>query len=466
MSAGNSSAAGTSSSAATTSASQSGTVSTTSASASASTVSTSSASRTWYVAESDPNASDATPITDPAAGSAARPFRTLTRALQVVSAGEAVIVKPGRYTDPNATWYSAFTPTNSGTSGAPITIKSDPPLQAVLVPRDYSATAPNRYPALSIYQKRYIVVDGFKAEGMLKIHHDESPIVSQYVTIQNCEVEYGSQQGDDASLNWGIAIHVSNHNVLRNNRVHNLRSSGNNSENTGAFMLFAGSHNLIENNDADAGNGVVFSAFGQKAGNISNNVWRRNIARNATAGFIGKGGTSGSSYSDNETFHENIIINAERAFHLNHNSRYWRVYNNTAYNVRYFMNQWQLSSVDNQFWNNLVVSASSGVYQIEDLTSPSWSPYISYSNHNFFSSVASTFARWQYGASSYSLSQWVSGTGHDTNSLTGDPMFVSTTPGSYDFRLQPGSPAKGRGRNEEDIGAYPVGNEVIGYRPP
>lgn len=415
--------------------------------------STESFARDWYVNINHPQASDTGP------GTEAQPLRTLSAGMAAAMPGDNVIVKPGRYSDPTATWYSAFSPARSGTAALPITIRSDPRLSAVLVPRDYNTSSQSRYPALSIYQKQYIVVDGFKAEGMLKIHNDVQG-GSQYVTIQNCEVVYGSQQGDDASLNWGIAVHVSDNNVIRNNHVHNLRSSGNNSENTAAIMNFGSSYNLIENNDADAGNGVVHSAYGQKAGNIQYNTWRRNIARNAPVGFLGKGGTNGATYSDNESIYQNIILNTDRAFHLNHNSRYWRVYNNTAYNVRLFLNQWQLNSVDNQFWNNIVAQASGGAYQIEDLGSPSWPSYISHSNHNFWSAIASTFAKYQYGASSQTLSEWRSATGFDANSLTGNPLFVDVA--QNNFRLQVGSPARGAGRDGVDMGAYPTGTEVIG----
>lgn len=416
-------------------------------------VSKESAARDWYVNINHPNASDS------GAGTETQPFLTLSAGIAAAEAGDNVIVRPGRYSDHNATWYSVFTPARSGEPNRPITIKSDPALGAVLVPRDFNTSTQSTYPAMSIYQRRYIVVDGFKSEGMLKIHNDVQG-GSQYVTIQNCEVEYGGQQGDDASLNWGIAVHVSDNNVIRNNLVHRMRSSGNNSENTAAIMNFGSSYNLIENNDADAGNGIVYSAFGQKAGNIHNNIWRRNIARNAPVGFLGKGGTNGATYSDNETFYQNIIINADRAFHLNHNSRYWRVYNNTAHNVRLFHNQWQLNSVDNQFWNNIVSQASGGAYQIEDLGTPAWATYISYSNYNFWSSVAGTFAKWQYGASSQTLSEWRTATSYDANSLTGDPLFVNAAQGN--FKLQSGSPARGTGRDGVDMGAYPTGNEIIG----
>ena len=60
-----------------------------------------------------------------------------------------------------------------------------------LVPRDFTTAAQSQYPALSIYQRQYIVIDGFSAQGMLKIHRDAQG-ASPYVTIQNCDVIYCS----------------------------------------------------------------------------------------------------------------------------------------------------------------------------------------------------------------------------------------------------------------------------------
>lgn len=432
-----------------------------------------SAGRTWYVDDdSTYSGADVGTAED-------RPFPTLQAALEVARAGDTVLVKPGEYTDPQATWYSAFSPRNSGTALAPITIRSETPRAAVLVARhlvDEPPASSEEYPAMAIFTSSHIVVDGFQAKGQMKIQHGGVdpqagiPNLPQYVTIQNCEVLYGSKEGTDASLNYGIMIHSSNYNTLRNNRVHQMRDSGNNSNNTAVIMAFASAHNLIENNDADAGNGVVYSAYGQKAGQIHDNVWRRNIARNAVVGFLGKGGTNGASYSDNETFYENVIINSQIAFNLNHNSRYWKVYNNTAYKVDFFMNQWQLNSVGNQYWNNLVVLAPQsepppqpetppatrpqGFYRIEDGTTD-WSAHISYSDHNFINTGASVFAR---SALTYSLDQWRQAVGDDLNSRSGDPQFDDLA----GFTLRATSPARSAGRNGEDMGAYPTGTGTVG----
>lgn len=81
--------------------------------------------------------------------------------------------------------------------------------------------------------------------------------------------------------------------------------------------------------------------------------------------------------------------------------------------------------------------------------------------------MTDAFARWQYGALSYTLAQWQTNVGYDlpASSLTGDPQFVDAAQGN--FQLQPGSPAKNRGRPDKngvrlEMGAYATGTEVIG----
>lgn len=52
---------------------------------------------------------------------------------------------------------------------------------------------------------------------------------------------------------------------------------------------------------------------------------------------------------------------------------------------------------------------------------------------------------YHFGGSSRTLAQWQSLSSEDAHSNFGDPLFVNDTEGSYDFTLQPGSPAIDRG---------------------
>ncbi|MGQ0665536.1 MAG: DUF1565 domain-containing protein [Nitrospiraceae bacterium] len=55
--------------------------------------------------------------------------------------------------------------------------------------------------------------------------------------------------------------------------------------------------------------------------------------------------------------------------------------------------------------------------------------------------------------------------GFEAHGINEDPLFVAATGSPRDFHLQAGSPARGRGTNGLDMGAYPNGNEVVGPVP-
>lgn len=383
-------------------------------------------------------------------------------ALSTATPGDTIIVAPGRYTDANATWYRGFNPTRSGNPNAPITIKSQVPYAAILV------SASDGVVALGINNRQHIVIDGFKAEGMLKMHE------SDFITIQNCEVVYGGIEGDDVSLHWGIAVHSTQNSIVRNNLVHNLRDNlGNRSHNTAAIMVgFGSSNNLIENNDAEATNGaafngnnsIVFSAFGQKGGNTHNNTWRRNIARNAQTAFLGMGSTvlepNGGLFSTNNTYYQNIVINVGEAFCLDHNSTSWNIYNNTVYNANIFAYSiLEPTNSDFRIWNNIVAHARTG-YDLDGARNANFSILITESDYNDFYSITN-LGRWDWGQGNIaSLSTWTTSTSFDIHSISADPLFVNAQQG--DFKLQANSPAKRRGKDNVDMGAYPTGNEIIG----
>lgn len=401
---------------------------------------------TYYVAT---NGSDSN------AGTEAFPWMTLTKAANTVVAGDTVIVKAGKYIDPNGAWDTGtFNPANSGTASNPIIFKSQPQQAAILASKVKGVG-----PAISTSGRSYIIIDGFKAEGLIGIYN------SDHVTVQNCEVIYGSILSTDISLNWGIAIYSgSSYNIIRNNYVYNMLNSGNTLHNTAGIMVHASpsggsNYNIIENNLVDAGGGIVYSAYGQKGGNITNNIWRKNIAKNAATGFLGMGSTDNTQYSDDNEYYNNIIYDTTNAFELDHNSRRFKIYNNTAFNCTSFLNGgYEVSNIDEQVWNNIVSNCTSGYYYKP--SSVDWKILLSYANYNNFYNT-NYVATWNWGSAHYTtLTDWKTATGFDNNSFSVDPLFIDAS--LKNFHLQGGSLLKGKGKSLEDIGAYATGIEQIG----
>ncbi len=403
----------------------------------------------YYVDQNNSQSSDSNP------GTEVLPWITLTKAANTMVAGDTVIVKAGKYIDPNGTYAldsGPFNPANSGTASNPIIFKSQPQQAAILAQKVKGVG-----PAISINQRSYIIIDGFKVEGLIGISS------SDHVTVQNCEVIYGGIP-IDPSLNWGMVITQSNYNTVKNNYVYNMLNSGNNLHNSAGIMVHASSiassiYNIIENNLVDAGGGIVYSAYGQKGGNITNNIWRKNIAKNATTGFLGMGSTDNTQYSDDNEYYNNIIYDTQNAFELDHNSRRFKIYNNTAFNCTRFLNgKNDDSNKDEQVWNNIVSNCTSGYHK--GPSSVNWTILLNYADYNNFYNT-NYVATWNWGSSSYkTIADWRTATGFDNNSFSVDPLFTDTT--LKNFHLQGGSLLKGKGKNGEDIGAYATGNEQIG----
>jgi len=401
---------------------------------------------TYYVDQGDSRASDSN------SGTATSPWKTLLKATQTAVAGDVVVVKAGRYVDPASTWEAAFNPVNSGTAQAPIVFRSEPRLAAVVAPGDFPL---NHSQAFGVENRNYIVIDGFKAEGQIQM------LGCIGGTIQNCEVIYGSVEGDDLSLNWGLTLHTSSQMLVRNNYVHNMNNDGNNAHNTAGIMVFQSNNSVIENNDVDCGGGTVYASYGQKGGLITFNVWRRNIARNGVTGFLGMGSTDNTKLSSDNQFYSNIIINSSQsAFELDHATARFDIYNNVAYNSGAFV--WagydDAANTAMRFWNNLVVGGKDG-YHRETGATVDWHALVASSDHNNFNTPK--VAVWNWGGSSYTtLATWTPATLFDPLSLSINPGFVNAAGG--DFHLSTTSLCRGVGLNGVDLGAYPTRTETIG----
>jgi hypothetical protein len=416
----------------------------------------------YYVEQTGGN--DANP------GTAARPWKNLNKATAVADAGDSVLVGPGTYSDPAADPFRAFNPAHSGRAGAPIVFKSRQLHAAVL-------SSPNRnYPSMGVNARTYIVIDGFKVVGGIGFRE-----YADHGEIRNCDVSVGFIQQGDVSLHWGIYLGGASDCIVENNYVHSPGSFGNKTHNTAAIMVIGVpavcDRDIVRNNEADAGGGVWYNAFGQKAGLISNNVLSHNVARNAAAGFLGMGSTDNTKYSTGNRFQENLIVNCTSAFELDHFSKNFLIQGNTAQACKTFLyggyrDDSQSGNSGMQVWNNIFAAPQGGsAFYRHDSKTPDWKFLVSFSDNN---DVQGTVAAWNWSSGTFAnLTSWKSATGMDGKSLGSDPIFTGASRG--DFHLAQGSPCAHAGVDKDgttpgysggapDMGIYPrPGAAPIGY---
>jgi len=397
------------------------------------------------VAPSHPSASDDND------GNPSSPWASLEHAVSQVEPGDTVLVAEGRYSDDDATHYASFDPARAGTAEAPITFRSCPHRAAVLV-------SASEIQAAFATSQDYIVVDGFRVEGTLKVQGGD------HCTLVNNEVVYGSMETSgpevaDPSLNWGIALHSSAFSTVRNNRVHDMNDSGNRGHNTACVMVGFSSHdNLIEYNWADAGGGTVYSAFGTKGRDVVDNTWRYNVGTGATAAFFGIGSTDGEGPSERNHFHHNVASHSDSAFELDHACHDYAIEHNTSWGCEQFLyggfgaDTW-VDNVRTRVWHNVGVELAA-VYVRGDLPAE-WGVFLAEADHNFWQ--AANIAERDYGSEAIStIEQWREATSFGEGSAVGDPMLDS------DGRLSSGSPAAGIARTGGDPGAFSSGDVRIG----
>jgi hypothetical protein len=381
-------------------------------------------------------------------GSQARPWKTLSKAAAAAQAGDSVLVLAGTYSDPASDAFRAFNPAQSGRPGAPIVFQSRPPRAATLA----SANPDN--PAFGVNNRQYIVVDGFKVSGGIgfREHADHN-------VIRNCEVTKGFIQQGDVSLDWGIYLGGASRCLVEHNWVHAPAGLGNKTHNGAAIMVIGVpadcDSNVIQYNEADGGN-LWYNAFGQKAGLISANVWRRNIARNAVCGFMGMGSTDNTKYSRDNRFQENLILDCRYAFELDHNCAGFRIVGNTAKGCSVFLyggyrDDGYAGLSGMQVWNNIFAPAGgSGAFYQRDAKAPDWRALLAYSDYN---AILGKPAVWNYGSGSQAtLAAWRSASGFDAHSLSADPAFVDAAQG--DFHLAGSSPCRHAGLDRGESPGY------------
>ena len=377
---------------------------------------------TYYV---DANGNDAND------GSQANPWKTIRHAVDLVVAGDTVLINPGTYLVSQQ-----ISITTSGTASAPITFKGNG-TGVVVDLRAYDGRN-----GLEIYFADYIVIDNLTVYASLetgsrgiRLTHAEGCIISNNtVSGANhanlfCSLSDHVTFENNEAFDGAIGIYVadsSDYPTIKGNRLHNntaigLHMNGDiSSGGDGTISYAMVDSNRVYNNGATGINldGVTWSTF-------QNNLVYGNKFR-GIAFFKGDGAVPSN---DNEAY-QNTIITPAGAYY--------------GIGLNYGANR-------NSFWNNIILtegsvpsfSSTSSTSELEITSNynllPDQGPVAETSNGGF------VFSEWQ------SL-------GYDTQSVTGTLSQTFQDPAGNNYKLLAGSPAIDAGTPTHSCTPDIVGN--------
>jgi|GEM_PF-3759814 len=405
---------------------------------------------------------------DAATGTLAQPYATIAKAAATSVPGDTVLIRGGTYV------LAAQLEPKSGTSDAArITYKAYPG-ETVLVDggSGYVATFTMRS-YLTFQDLRFTTANIEVGAGMFYFE------ASKHIVFQGCEFFGMPAQvgGENSSVircmstGWPDEDNLENSEscVFRDNFFHDNASP--------AFRLYDTKSWIIENN--------TFVNCAQAVGG-KDEPYDLMVRRNLVVGgdlafyFALQGGGNGV------TITENIVVGTGGGFNIGGLGTYdnkrlnVNVSNNTFYNVRSWVYGWTDPEFDSaiRFANNIVYSDSAAnIAAGEDIGSrfvcmnkyqavPMKPSQYSFDNNNYKMPDSDRSAWFIDGRESFNgLSAWSTARpAFDLHSISVDPLFVNSS--GSDFHLKSGSLCKGKGKNGEDLGAYPRGDDgtVIGRR--
>ena len=381
--------------------------------------------------------------------SSSQPWATLTKAVQAAVAGDTVYVLPGTYTGAGtgSRWTSAFNPTNSGTSGNPITFIGT---AGVVLRTDMVAG-----PIIGADGRNYITWRNFVVDESNYLRASDTCSVVLHETtgsvIDNVEV-IGRALGVASDNHSGIRIEAANNITIKNSKLHGMYGLSGHHHNTGGIMTYGVSNSVFENNeiyDTDSGIYLKGAATGYS---INGNIVRYNYFHDlySSAVLLYYGYTNTSIY-------QNIIYGAFIGVKLDDTVSLagTTIYNNTIVN-----SGTSNGSIYGQtiaagpvvVKNNIVYG---GLYGAQLTT---YSYPVSFHHNNYY---GQTGAGGWYVGTTQTWAQWTAGiSGGELGSIRTDPLFVNAS--TRDYRLQAGSPARTASDTGGAIGAYIAGTETIG----
>jgi len=179
---------------------------------------------------------DATNGSDSNSGtSSAIAWKTITKANNTLTAGDTVYVMAGTYEE-------TIYPSNSGTSGNPITYKNYNDDEVIIKGVEVG---------INFAFRDYITVDGFKLNNDSQESSDMIMGVqftdSDYCIVQNCKIKYIKVGGSDAGI-WMNENHQSSYCQILSNTIEYV---GQNNSDIGNGIWLKGDHHIVSGNTVD-----------------------------------------------------------------------------------------------------------------------------------------------------------------------------------------------------------------------
>jgi hypothetical protein len=375
----------------------------------------------------------------------------------------------GTYDVPTSPTYRdlVWNPSNSGTSGNPITFKALNRHQAIL--RGTGSTSDSgRYaqPMIGAIGRNYITYDGFYLYARNNTDTAYIFTTARFDSATGCSIinstfQAGTHNYGGATNNAGVFFQGANYLTIENNTFFGFREASNN-PNNGAIIGYPTNYVTIKNNTIYDCTGAIFLkdavSYATVESNFINNCFWGVYAYN-----------SNDRSSTNLTIHNNVIANCGRSAIVTSNSapvHYQVISNNTIYrssSLTYDYGDIELkntgistsgypkvyNNIVYRGWGSLVMDGSANM--LSECDHNQWATNLRIITHKYQTFTTYTsLAAWQNSGELYG------GRNPGAGSLNSNPLFVNSSGNMNtlaDFGLQAGSPCIKAGRNGVNIGA-------------